>query len=506
MKSIKDFFHYDSGGGGNTNIIDTIGQVSASIPLGVPAGKQGKLVYEAAAMTAAISGIAKIGIEIKKWIAYKRDKSQSITVKFSEGSPEHKWLLRWLSRQPDNGAASSFKVKYLDEDDEQAGDSLWDAQTEHETKGHWAMIPQQTQSFLFDGMWIKLGSAGNKEVAKVSEEDMIRRIRDLDVEVTFTTTDRSKVLKFLDILADIGREKTTKRKIPGVYVNQSFYGWTRVRNVPTNRCPVLPEGVIDNLIKDLLWFVSAEEWYTSVGVPHRRGYQFYGVPGSGKTTLAITIAGIANMDIYLLAMDPKMTNAQFRDMVQRVPTDGILLLEDIDCIAATRSRDVSSETPQYLSAPETELTLHELLQTIDGAATPDGRLIITTTNHRSRIDRALIRPGRIDIEVEFHNATRVQIQELCRRFGVSAIEAHRLAAVWVLDKISMSEVQKRLLDKMGLSKEVSDLTDGTAGLPILQKAKWANYEKARAVSPQYIGNNRTTSCSVGGVSQVRAPV
>jgi mitochondrial chaperone BCS1 len=38
-----------------------------------------------------------------------------------------------------------------------------------------------------------------------------------------------------------------------------------------------------------------------------------------------------------------------------------------------------------------------------------------TTNHREKLDPALIRPGRIDHEVEFENATQKQAQELFER-------------------------------------------------------------------------------------------
>jgi chaperone BCS1 len=38
-----------------------------------------------------------------------------------------------------------------------------------------------------------------------------------------------------------------------------------------------------------------------------------------------------------------------------------------------------------------------------------------TTNHREKLDPALIRPGRVDHEVEFENATRKQAQELFER-------------------------------------------------------------------------------------------
>ncbi|KAK3933869.1 hypothetical protein QBC46DRAFT_220171, partial [Diplogelasinospora grovesii] len=42
----------------------------------------------------------------------------------------------------------------------------------------------------------------------------------------------------------------------------------------------------------------------------------------------------------------------------------------------------------------------------------DGHILIMTTNYPDRLDKALIRPGRIDYQVEFTNATREQVKGL----------------------------------------------------------------------------------------------
>lgn len=38
----------------------------------------------------------------------------------------------------------------------------------------------------------------------------------------------------------------------------------------------------------------------SPGIPHRRGYLFYGVPGSGKTSLIHALAGTLRLNIYVV--------------------------------------------------------------------------------------------------------------------------------------------------------------------------------------------------------------
>ncbi|KAA8564679.1 hypothetical protein EYC84_011584 [Monilinia fructicola] len=62
-----------------------------------------------------------------------------------------------------------------------------------------------------------------------------------------------------------------------------------------------------------------------------------------------------------------------------------------------------------------EFSLSGLLNIIDGVASHEGRVLVMTTNHPEKLDEALIRPGRVDHQVAFTNATRRQIQEIFER-------------------------------------------------------------------------------------------
>jgi len=58
------------------------------------------------------------------------------------------------------------------------------------------------------------------------------------------------------------------------------------------------------------------------------------------------------------------------------------------------------------------ISLSGLLNAIDGVASHEGRVLVMTTNHPEKLDDALIRPGRVDMQVEFSLATRAQAQEI----------------------------------------------------------------------------------------------
>ncbi|KAJ2905293.1 putative mitochondrial chaperone BCS1-B [Zalerion maritima] len=61
------------------------------------------------------------------------------------------------------------------------------------------------------------------------------------------------------------------------------------------------------------------------------------------------------------------------------------------------------------------ISLSGLLNAIDGVASHEGRMLIMTTNKPESLDDALIRPGRVDLQVAFGNATQTQAKQLFQR-------------------------------------------------------------------------------------------
>lgn len=62
-------------------------------------------------------------------------------------------------------------------------------------------------------------------------------------------------------------------------------------------------------------------------------------------------------------------------------------------------RKKKDNTPKQSDHPE-KLTLSYLLNILDGILETPGRIIIITSNHPEKLDKALIRPGRIDVNIE----------------------------------------------------------------------------------------------------------
>jgi hypothetical protein len=79
-------------------------------------------------------------------------------------------------------------------------------------------------------------------------------------------------------------------------------------------------------------------------------------------------------------------------------------------------RDSGSRYGAAQSPPTPRLTFAGILNAIDGVAAQTGRLLFMTTNHKERLDPALIRPGRIDYQMYFQEASREQVNKLFLNF------------------------------------------------------------------------------------------
>lgn len=134
----------------------------------------------------------------------------------------------------------------------------------------------------------------------------------------------------------------------------------------------------------------------------------WGPPGNGKTSTVFALASEFNMPICVLSLSAVDSDGQLQKLIAATPPNALLLIEDVDATFQQREK-----TPE---GGFRGVTFSGVLNAIDGAMTPSGQVVVMSTNHRDRLDPALIRPGRVDLQVEFPNATRGMAEEMFRRF------------------------------------------------------------------------------------------
>ncbi|KAM7427693.1 mitochondrial chaperone [Porites harrisoni] len=150
------------------------------------------------------------------------------------------------------------------------------------------------------------------------------------------------------------------------------------------------------------------------GIPYRRGYLLFGPPGCGKSSFIQALAGELDYSICVMNLsDRSLSDDRLIHLMSCAPQQSIVLLEDID--AAFVKRTDEKEEGKAYSYPN-RVTFSGLLNTLDGVASSEERLVFMTTNHLDRLDPALIRPGRVDLKQEIGLASKSQLYKMYRRF------------------------------------------------------------------------------------------
>lgn len=239
---------------------------------------------------------------------------------------------------------------------------------------------------------------------------------------------RQEVL--LDLLRQVQKASVDRKKsritIYRGIKRQNSVEWNETTSKPTHPLEtlVLAPQIKENLLADLENFQSPKEkqWYRSHGTPYRRGYLLYGPPGTGKSSCCFVMAGHLCLDIYTLSLNSRRLDEDgVVSLFQKLPSRCIVLLEDVDQAGLgnrqTKERPDSGGSEESSEDNESGgISLSALLNCLDGVGAHEGHVLFMTTNHRDRLDPALIRPGRIDQSVYLGPAERSSIKQLFERF------------------------------------------------------------------------------------------
>ncbi|KAI0820255.1 hypothetical protein BC628DRAFT_912718 [Trametes gibbosa] len=363
-----------------------------------------------------------------------------LTAHFSQEDYPYDWLMHWLSKQPAWGRSRDFDITTrsvsrhglmqkttgdLEDENEEEESSEFSQGGGRRRKV--AIVPSMdtTHTIYYRGHWLR--------ITRTKRFQDYGSYAELKISVVARNND---ILKRLVLEAKREYEKDAEHRVH-IYMADTTYGcwrWNGARQKRPMSSIVLEPGVKDMVLADCKDFLCSEDWYAERGIPFRRGYLLHGVPGSGKTSLIHSLAGELGLDIYVVSLSSKgMSDNKLTTLMGNVPSRCILLLEDLDA-AFTRgiSRDenstgaplssTSSSTSSTSKSKEKEdsdgstLSLSGLLNSLDGVAAAEGRLLFATTNHIERLDPALSRPGRMDVWVNFKHATKWQAEGIFKCF------------------------------------------------------------------------------------------
>ncbi|GMY37356.1 vesicle-fusing ATPase-like [Fagus crenata] len=147
-----------------------------------------------------------------------------------------------------------------------------------------------------------------------------------------------------------------------------------------------------------------------LGIKHVKGMLLYGPPGTGKTLMARQIGKMLNGKEPKIVNGPEILNKWFgeseknvRDLFADAENDQrtrgdqsdlhVIIFDEIDAICKKRGSTIDCSGVR-------DSIVNQLLTKIDGVESLNNILLIGMTNRKDLLDEALLRPGRLEVQIE----------------------------------------------------------------------------------------------------------
>ncbi len=156
-------------------------------------------------------------------------------------------------------------------------------------------------------------------------------------------------------------------------------------------------------IMEIVDFLKKADKYRDLGAKIPKGALLVGPPGTGKTLLAKAVAGEANVPFLSISgsdfveMFVGVGASRVRDLFEQAKQKApcIVFIDEIDAIGRARGKNAG-----FSGNDERENTLNQLLTEMDGFQTNAGVIVLAATNRADILDKALMRAGRFDRQIE----------------------------------------------------------------------------------------------------------
>ena len=239
-------------------------------------------------------------------------------------------------------------------------------------------------------------------------------------------------------------------------------------------------GGLKNVIEQLREAVEAPLLYPDafarLGLRRSTGILLYGPPGTGKTMLAKALANecganfipVNGPEIFSMWLgESEQTIRNVFQMARQVqPT--VILFDQIDAIAAKRRGEAANAT--------TERVVNQLLAEMDGLRPSSQVIVVAATNRRDLLDPALLRPGRLGLEIYVGLPDPAERQEILKV---------------LLSKLALADERAELEREIQCIAETTDGFSGADLSAICERAKFialraGNYRKDISLSMAHL--------------------
>jgi DNA polymerase III delta prime subunit len=255
-------------------------------------------------------------------------------------------------------------------------------------------------------------------------------------------------LYFFDMMTNSKNKRTTQNTLPTTHIMYSQHKFHTTRTFDNVFFEQRPK-----VKKHVEFFLTRKDWYEKKGIPYTLGFMFHGDPGCGKTSTVKAIANTARRHIINIQLSEIKSKAQLRHLFfneeihvmngqtterYTIPIhERLYLIEDIDAMgdSVLERKWKKPEVPKsekkktgdpWMDKEEEDsketIDLSFLLNLLDGTLEASGRILCISSNFPERIDKALIRPGRVDMIVNFKKCNRQILKEMVSSFYDQDIE------------------------------------------------------------------------------------
>merc|ERR1740138_1000102 len=161
------------------------------------------------------------------------------------------------------------------------------------------------------------------------------------------------------------------------------------------------DGAKQELV-EVVDFLKNSSRYSELGAKIPKGALLVGPPGTGKTLLAKAVAGEAGVPFFSVSaaefvevfagIGASRVRDLFADAKKNAPC--IIFIDEIDAVGRQRSAGFGQGND------EREQTVNQLLTEMDGFEANNGVVVLAATNRADILDKALVRPGRFDRQIQ----------------------------------------------------------------------------------------------------------
>lgn len=303
----------------------------------------------------------------------------------------------------------------------------------------------------------------NRQAQEANATDQFKET----LSITFLNPRKQIIWDFCTFLKEsLAREKE-EPSVP-IWVSGSDYWMKRGKLPVRNLDTIFVEGDVGHKIcRDIRKFETDKPFYRAKGLPYHLGIILSGPPGTGKSSLIHAIASDLDRKICYLNLNEVENDSDLSSLLSAlvVRDKSIVVIEDIDAASsATHDRNSVDATT---SSEFNKLSLSAILNSMDGLLSSDGMIIIATTNHISRLDKALVRPGRFDHHYDIGELSFEKFSEMADLFEIQLPENMKDIYVPVVGAVArkfflendmngMVHYFSGLNDLLALETEISD--------------------------------------------------